>query len=111
MDPHRLSELRSIALHQVVALRLKADPRVLFRGAERVGQWIAAGSVHSSYAQRWKELLDGPLHLLCERLAEDSPDMCAMRQVTPFAGVVPPQQRWAIWRRVKVEQERDPRAA
>jgi hypothetical protein len=96
VDPHRLAEERSLALHRVVAERLRSDPRVLRRARDKVQCWQASGqSPH--YARAWLRLLAGPLEPLCELLVADTEEARALRQATPFAGAVSPQERWCIW--------------
>jgi hypothetical protein len=53
------------------------------------------------YARAWEQLLAGPMSRLCEVLVADTDDARALRQATPFAGVVGPRERWAIWRQVR----------
>lgn len=100
LDPHRLAELRSIAFHGVVAERIAADPELVRRARHRVESWLASNHV-VHYAARWSELLDGPRDRLLERLVADDDDARALRQATPFAGVLSPRERWALWREVK----------
>jgi hypothetical protein len=67
---------------------------------------LADGSVHPQYATAWKQLLDGPFEALRAFLVDESEDARAMRQCTPFAGVVDPRTRWRIWREVRERMSR-----
>ncbi len=96
MDPHRLAEERSLALHRLVAARLRSDPRVLDRARETVGRWMASGRA-PHYARAWQQVLEGPLDDVCALLVADTEEGRAMRQATPFAGVVDPRERWRLW--------------
>jgi hypothetical protein len=60
--------------------------------------WIARGEPHAFYADEWARLLALPVDALTASLVERSERASALRQVTPFAGALPPKQRWAIWR-------------
>jgi hypothetical protein len=51
-------------------------------------------------------MLARPLPELLDLLVEDSERMAAMRQATPFAGVLDPAERWAIYARF--DQNRGP---
>ena len=102
MDPHRLAEERSLALHRVVVERLRSDPRVLSRAQEKVAHWVASGEA-PHYARAWKELLGGPLEAICALLVADTEAGRAMRQATPFAGAVEPRERWRIWARARAD--------
>ncbi len=100
MDPHRLAEERSLALHRVVVARLRSDPHVLSRAQEKVERWVASGEA-PHYALAWQELLAGPLEAVCALLVADTEAGRAMRQATPFAGAVEPRERWRIWARAR----------
>ena len=96
MDPHRLAEERSIALHRAVAEKLRADSSLVTRAREVVEGWRATGSVHEAYVASWAELLRLPLEELCARLVDRGEHARALRQVSPFAGVLDPRERWRI---------------
>ncbi len=97
---HRTAELRSIAFHDLVAQRL--DDELLDRARGRVDGWISAGSsVAPLWAERWREVLSRPLAEIARLLIEDSERMRDLRQVTPFAGALEPQERWRIIREIR----------
>ncbi len=102
MDPHRLAELRSLAYHRRVAARLVDEPALRARARRRVSAWEAAGLM-PAYAKAWAHLLDGPLTELVAALGTDDERMRALRQATPFAGALPPRERWALWKHVARE--------
>ena len=105
MNRHRLAEERSIELHREVAARLRADVRNVERARERVLSWLATGEVAEPYASGWLRLLSGPIEELCAFLVDPGETARALRQCTPFSGVVDPRTRWRIWREV-AERER-----
>lgn len=100
MDPHRLAEERSIALHLAVAERLRRDPRLIERARSRVDRWLATQEVHPTYARAWAELLERPLEELCSAIVDRGEKARALRQCSPFAGVLDAPTRWKIWREV-----------
>jgi hypothetical protein len=108
VDAHRLAEERSLALHEVIASRIADDPRIVERAIGRVQGWLKDGSVHRAYATSWLEILGTSPEELRRALVERSERACALRQVTPFAFVVPPRERWAIWREVRARFEAPP---
>lgn len=101
MNLHELAEERSLALHREVARRLVADPGLLAPARARVEGWIEEGRVHPAYASAWREILAGPPETIGAFLEDPSERARALRQVSPFAGVVPPLERWRIWRDVR----------
>jgi hypothetical protein len=74
---------------------------VLGMARARVEDWLRQGSVHSEYARAWREILRGPVEEVVVLLTDRSERARALRQVSPFAGVVPARRRWEIWREVR----------
>ena len=99
---HRTAELRSIAFHRLVAGRLERDPDVLTKAQLRVDEWISSGGpVHPHWAHRWQELLARPVPEIAAALVRDDEEMRDLRQNTPFAGALTPEERWQIVREVR----------
>lgn len=105
MDAHRLGEERSIAMHSVIAERLRHDPSVLDRAVARVEQWLRDGSVAATYASAWSEWLRLPVSELAARMVDPGERARAMRQASPFAGALDPRERWRIRREVRARLE------
>lgn len=101
MDPHRLAELRSIALHRAVADELHRHPELVDAARERLRVWAADGKLHEHYRDAWLTLLDEPLARVTELIVEDTERGRELRQATPFAGLISARERWRIWREVR----------
>lgn len=98
---HRTAELRSIALHELVARRMRADAAVLAAARARVDGWLSdGGPVDPRYAERWRALLARSVDEVTAALVADTEAMRDLRQCTPFAGVVPERERQRIVREV-----------
>lgn len=95
---HRLADLRSLALHREVARRLRADPSLLGPVRARVEAWRGADFVSAHYVSAWKQLLDGSRDELLSVLERDDDAAAALRQATPFLGILDARERWRIWR-------------
>jgi hypothetical protein len=101
MDAHRLAEERSLAYHEAVAVRLAVDPGVLERARARVHEWIAAGDAPTPhYAREWRAVLALSPESIRTFLVDRGERARELRQSTPFAGALPPRERWRIWREV-----------
>jgi hypothetical protein len=100
---HRLAEARSLALHRAVADALRADPALVEDARARVATWRDSGHLAPRYAEAWLAILDAPLAEICRAITEDSESARALRQTTPFAGVIEPRARWRIWSDVRDE--------
>lgn len=100
MDLHRIGEERSIEMHAEIARRLRAEPGLLDSVRRRLDESLASGLMHPGYAARWKELIARPLDELCAALVDPSEEARALRQSTPFVGILDAPTRWRIWREV-----------
>jgi len=100
---HDLAEARSLAIHRLVAERLRQEPRLVEVALRRVETWVAEGKMRPAYADAWRELLEGPLEALVAVLGDRGERAAALRQCTPFVGVIDHQTRLRIWRQ---ERER-----
>ena len=97
MSDHGKVERRSLRYHEAIARRSLQDASVLKRARTRVERWLEDGTVASFYARGWQQLLALPKQELCAFLVERSERATAFRQVSPFAGILTPQERWRLW--------------
>ena len=100
-DRYALAEARSLALHRLVAERLRQEPSLVERARSRVRGWLDDGSVGHIYAESWREALEGPLERLLALLVDPGQRARDLRQASPFAGFLDPRARWEAWRRVR----------
>lgn len=100
MDPHRLAEERSIAMHARVAELLLTRPELVAKARSRVEEWSKTGAVAPYYVRGWRELLAQPSDLLRAALVSPDERMKMLRQVSPFAGALDARERWRIHRAV-----------
>jgi hypothetical protein len=101
VDPHRLAELRSVALHAAIGRELVRNPELVDDARRRLRSASTLHTTAPSYRERWLRILDEPLDRLVAFLKEDSERARELRQCTPFAGVIAPRERWRIWRQVR----------
>jgi len=101
MDLHRLAEERSVAYHTAIAERLRHQPEVLERARQRVEEWLKSGESAPFYARKWAEILARDVSSITAFLVERSELADELRQSSPFAGALHPQERWRIWRETR----------
>jgi hypothetical protein len=53
------------------------------------------------YARKWAEILAGETDLIAAFLVKRSELADELRQSSPFAGALRPQERWEIWNRTR----------
>src|SRR5206468_1754327 len=97
LQGHRRIDQRSLALHRAIADKLRANPALLEIARENLDRWSLANGRSQPYWHAWREILNRPIKDVLELLVEDSERMTALRQATPFAGVLEPAERWAIY--------------
>jgi hypothetical protein len=96
---HRRIDQRSLALHRAVADKLRADPTLIEVARENLNRWARQNGRSQPYWDAWRELLNRPIEDLLACMVEESGEMTALRQATPFAGILSPAERWAIYAR------------
>jgi hypothetical protein len=102
-NAHRLGELRSLAYHARVAERLRADPSILAVARARAAEWCENRPRHATGAGAWLALIDGDFERLLAILVSDDERGRELRQSSPFAGMLSPEERWALWSAVRNE--------
>jgi len=101
MDLHRLAEERSVAYHSAIAERLRDHPEILENARRRVEGWLASPEGARFYAWKWAEILKGDASSVAAFMVERSELATELRQSSPFAGALRPQERWRIWRETR----------
>ena len=88
---HRLQDVRSLCYHLKVARLMEVDDSVLNKARDRVKGWLSGrlpfgGS--REYMVEWDSALDASKEGIVKLLLEDSPRARALRQTSPFLGVL-----------------------
>jgi hypothetical protein len=101
---HELADQRSLVLHREVARRLRADPNIAARGRARVEAWAREGGAHATYIEGWLRIFEQGVPALLKVLEDPGQEAQALRQVSPFAFVLEPRERWQLLRRGRAER-------
>ena len=96
---HERIDRRSLALHQAVAAKLRAQPSLIDIARENLNRWAATAGRSAPYLDEWRRILDGPLDDVLRLIEQEGERMNALRQCSPFAGVLEPKERWAVYAR------------
>src|SRR5882762_6843983 len=105
---HQRIDMRSLALHRAIAEKLHANPALLDIARDNLDRWTRAGTRSQPYWDAWREILSRPLPEILDLLGEESERVTALRQATPFAGVLEPAERWAVYARFEPERTAAP---
>ncbi len=99
VPPLTREDRRSLELHRSIAEKLEADPRgVVDRARRNLTHMAAANPDAAPLLRQWRRALARPVDELVELLNDPRPAARELRQVTPFAGVLTPSERWAVYR-------------
>jgi hypothetical protein len=96
---HRRIDERSLALHRAMADKLREQAELLQIARDNIARWRVTAGRSLPYLDEWQRMLDGPLDKLLSAIESDGERMTALRQSSPFAGVLTPRERWAIYER------------
>jgi hypothetical protein len=95
MRAHAWIDRRSLALHEAVAAKLEAQPQLLDVARANLRRWL--GTNPAAVLREWWYLLDTtPLPELLVLLRSPDDRAARLRQSSPFAGLLTPEERQAI---------------
>jgi len=95
-NSHRKHELRSLAMHRLVAQALKQDPVPVIRIAlENIPRWKNSGADCDDF-DLWRKALHGPTEEIIKILSGTDETSTRLRQSSLFPGVIPQQEREKI---------------
>jgi transcriptional regulator with XRE-family HTH domain len=98
-SPMTREDRRSVAVHRAIASHLVAEPgAALARARQTLRKMRAHTGSPSRYLREWELILDRPVPSIVEVMMDPSPWARELRHVTPFAGVLTPEERTAIYR-------------
>ncbi|MEN8115013.1 MAG: helix-turn-helix transcriptional regulator [Actinomycetota bacterium] len=90
---------RSLALHRAIARRLVEDPATTLDRAHRT---LALMTEHNPHAEdllaEWRDILTLPVDVIVAAMLDPGQRARDLRKVTPFAGVLTPEQRSQVYR-------------
>lgn len=103
---HQEIDARSLALHRVVAQKLRRDPTFLRIAKANLARWRTGATPNDlQYLTEWERLLEAGLDAALAVATEDSERASALRQSSPFAGILTPSERTAFLKAWKVLHE------
>jgi hypothetical protein len=85
---------RSLAMHQLVVAKIRHDPALFAKAQTNVSRWQTMACARTQpYLQDWQSLINLGVDECLAVAVEDSARANALRQSSPFAGVLSHQER------------------
>jgi hypothetical protein len=87
-------------MHRLVAAKVRRDPALLDRARRTLRRWRDPSNPSRAepYLAEWDRLLELGLEAALAAAVEDSERAAALRQCSPFAGILSPAERFAFLR-------------
>jgi hypothetical protein len=99
MKTHQDIEARSLALHRLVADKIRRDPALFERVCATLARWRGeVASMSQPYVAAWQNAAEQGMAACLSLAVEDSPRGAEMRQSSPFVGILTPQERSAFFK-------------
>lgn len=94
---HDRLDRRSLALHQLVADKVRADPGLLDKARGNVRRWQESHASSSPALAEWEHILAGTTDQITRFLTERSEKATRLRQSSPFTGILTEAERCDIY--------------
>jgi hypothetical protein len=102
---HEAIDRRSLAMVRRIVEIIDADPQR--QGLEHAKsvcrRWVARGN---RPAEEWLAILERPWEEIRQILLDPGEEGQRLRQSDPFCGILPPQERWQIYREAAEREAR-----
>ena len=103
---HQELDARSLALHCLVAAKLQGDPSLFARVQETLARWRTIVSPNSQpYLDEWERLIQRGMAACLAVATENSEHATALRQASPFCGILTNKERFAFLKTWSQEHE------
>jgi hypothetical protein len=96
---HRLAEIKSLALHEAIAHKLVRTPELIEIAQQNLDSLRVANPAGRVYHEQWQQFLQGDRFSLLRLLTSDSEAARALRQESPFGGILSPEERRQVLQR------------
>jgi hypothetical protein len=99
MPTHQELDQRSLALHRLVADKMRHDAALLEKAKSILARWYETTSPRTHvYLFQWQQLFEQGLDVCLAAATEDSEYAAALRQASPLACLLTNQERFAFFK-------------
>lgn len=110
---HTNIDKRTLAMHQLAVAKIRANPILFNRIPKTLTRWQSLVCPRSlTYLAEWQRLIDMGIDQVLRVAVEDSEYATALRQSSPFCGILTHQERtdflrsWQ-WRNVPIKENHE----
>lgn len=97
MRTHQEIDERSLALHRLVAEKIRRNPTLFVRAKATLARWRTTVCAASQpHLEEWEHLMNQGIDASLAIAVEDSQRATALRQSSPFSGILTNQERFAF---------------
>jgi hypothetical protein len=96
---HELIDQISLEIGRRVAARLRDEPSLVSLARNNLERWTKLNASAPSLVRcydEWREILKGPIEVICELLTADTEESRRLRQNSPFVGVLSAREVWEV---------------
>jgi len=100
---HAKADARNLYLHRLALAKLERHPALIGRVLASIDRWLGENERHPARTEllQWRTMLESwPLDRVAKCVLHEE-DGQTLRQCSPLAGVLAPQERWEALRRVR----------
>jgi hypothetical protein len=109
MRTHQEIDQRSLALHHLVAAKIRLDPSLMERAQEILRRWQTMVSANGQpYLEEWQRLIDKGLDTCLAVAVEDSERATALRQSSPLSCLLSNHERFRFLKEWKRDHDHAP---
>ena len=94
---HSRIEERSLAMHRLIAEKLRSEPASLAKALDNLQRWRDSEGSPKPVLAEWEQVLSGPVGQVIEFITERSERATRLRQSSPFAGFLTAAERKTIY--------------
>ena len=96
MQADNFNDLVALALHQLVAIRLRSNPGLLEKAKSNLRNWLANTPDEKAWIE-WEDILKTEtLENILKTITSETEEGQRLRSSSPFAGIISDRERKAI---------------
>ena len=106
MRTHQEIDARSLAMHRLIAEKIRRDPSLFQHITHTLQHWQdTVDAASQPYLAKWDQLTKLGMDACLNASIENSQKATALRQCSPFCGVLTPRERFEFLKKWRSDHE------